>query len=75
MDALMASQGLSEGDPGDWAAMVHAEGADGLLRAFCVARGIAPEPEGRARGLLLAELHKGYPCMTASSLQPNTRMN
>jgi hypothetical protein len=40
--------------------VAHAEGADGLLRAFCAARGIAPEPEGRARGLLLAELQKGY---------------
>lgn len=60
MDALRASQGLSEGDPGDWAAMAHAEGAEGLLRAFCAARGISPEPGGRARDLLLAELQKGY---------------
>ena len=60
MDALRAGQGLSDGDAADWAGVVHAEGADGLLRAFCAARGIAQEPEGRARSLLLAELQKGY---------------
>lgn len=60
LDALRAAQGLSEGDARDWATLVHPEGADGLLRAVCAARGITPEPEGRARGLLLAELQKGY---------------
>ena len=60
MDALRAAQGLSEGDAGEWAAVTHGEGADGLLRAFCQARGISPEPEGRERDLMLAELQKGY---------------
>jgi hypothetical protein len=60
LDALRAAEGLSEDQAEDWAGRTHAEGADGLLRAFCAAIGIAPEPEGRARGLLLAELQKGY---------------
>lgn len=61
----------------------HDEGADGLLRAFCAARGIVPEPEGRERALMLAELQKGYREYVARaiehtgefdtlSLQPNT---
>ena len=60
MDALRAAQALSEGGPDDWAGAIHPEGADGLLRAFCEARGVAPEPEGRERALMLAELQKGY---------------
>lgn len=60
VDALRAAQGLSEGDAGAWANVTHSEGADGLLRTFCMARGIVPEPKGRERDLLLAELQKGY---------------
>ncbi|MDD9732216.1 site-specific integrase [Mameliella sp. AT18] len=60
LDALRAGLALSESATADWAPLTHKDGADGLLRAFCAARGIAPEPEGRARSLLLAELQKGY---------------
>ncbi len=60
LDALRASQALSQDAPEDWAALSHPNGADGLLAAFCEARGIVPEPEGRERELLLSELQKGY---------------
>jgi hypothetical protein len=61
LDALRASQGLSEDDPEDWATLLtHAEGADGLLRGFCEARCIGEAPEGGARALMLGELQKGY---------------
>jgi hypothetical protein len=60
LDILRASQGLSEGDPEDWATLAHDEGADGLLRRFCEARGIDEVPEGRGRVLMLSELQKGY---------------
>ncbi|MGR3795579.1 tyrosine-type recombinase/integrase [Vannielia sp. SX4] len=75
MDALQAAQGLSEGDAGSWAAVAHAGGADGLLRAFCEARGIVPEPEGRARNLLLAELQKGYQEYISRALEHTTQFD
>lgn len=68
-DALRASEGLSEDDAAAWATVAHADGADGLLRAFCEARGIVPEPDGRARELLLTELQKGYREYIARALE------
>jgi integrase len=59
LDALRAAQGLVEGAADDWATLTHPEGADGLLRAFCAARGIAPDLDSRQRALLLSELQKG----------------
>lgn len=47
----------------------HGEGADGLLRAFCAARGIVSEPVGRERDLMLAELQKGYREYVARALE------
>ena len=40
-DALAAAQGLADGDNFGWATLVHPEGVDGLLDAFCGLRGIS----------------------------------
>lgn len=60
LDALRASQGLAEGDAEGWASLSYTNGSDGLIQAFCEARDIVPEPEGRGRALLISELQKGY---------------
>ncbi|MFG6561816.1 hypothetical protein [Sulfitobacter sp. 1A15299] len=49
--------------------MVHPEGAPGLLKAFCTARGLSPVPEGRAAELLTSELHKGYKAYISAALE------
>ncbi|MCW3784515.1 hypothetical protein OM960_23640 [Defluviimonas sp. CAU 1641] len=75
LDALSASLGLAEGDPDGWASLSHADGTDGLLRAFCDVRGIAPEPEGRARALMVTELQKGYREYVTRALEHTAEFN
>ena len=60
-DALDAAQGLTEGSSADWAALVHPDGADGLLREFCATRAI-PYGDLTAdnRVWLLDALQKGH---------------
>lgn len=59
LDVLRATQGFAEGDDEVWQSML-ADGADGLVRAFCEARSIVPEPEGRERAQMITELRKGH---------------
>lgn len=76
LDRLTATYGLADADPKDWAGLVHPEGADGLLRAFCALRGI---PEGdlppASRGLLLNELRNGHRALAEAALAYNAGLS
>ena len=60
LTALRNGRGLAEDTTDNWAVSTHLEGAQGLVRDFCDARGIAEDLSERDRELLLLELHKGY---------------
>lgn len=59
--ALKSTQSLADCDTDSWAAIVHPEGADGLLGAFCAARGIAvADLSAENRVWLLDALRNGH---------------
>lgn len=61
LDMLRAAQGVAGWASPDWAGLVHPDGADGLLRAFCGLRGIAfADLSPDARRLMLDELRAGH---------------
>lgn len=75
LDALRASQGLAEWPSPDWAALIHPDGADGLLRAFCDLRGIpAASLSPDKRALILDELRIGHGAYAAEVLASQAKL-
>lgn len=66
---LKNAQELFADDPEEFAALSHPGGEDGLLRAFCAARGINGVPAGRARALLLEEIWKGHKAFISGAIE------
>ena len=60
IEALHNGQALAGGDAAAWADVVHPNGVEGLLEAFCEARGLNGDLTQEERGMLLTELHKGF---------------
>lgn len=59
--ALETTQWLADGDLDTWAGLIHPEGKDGLVQAFCAVRGIpAADLTEQKRAWLLDVLRKGH---------------
>ncbi|WP_196053517.1 site-specific integrase [Paracoccus lichenicola] len=67
--ALETTQGLADSDLDTWAGLIHPEGPDGLVQAFCAQRGIpAADLSAQHRAWLLDALRKGHHAFAKAAL-------
>lgn len=67
--ALETTQGLADSDLHTWARLIHPDGPDGLVSAFCAARGIpAADLSAQHQAWLLDALRKGHHAYAKAAL-------